>query len=217
DAEDVGTIHSDVTKVRQMLFNLLSNASKFTDNGDIRVLARRESDERGEWVVFAVEDTGIGMSEEQQSRVFQPFSQADASTTRKYGGTGLGLAITRSFTEMLGGDISLRSTVGVGTTFTVRIPAEAALAVGESGPDATAPEGAAQPVEGAEAEHPLVLVIDDEPVACEMFTRMLTREGVRCRAALDGETGIKLARELQPDLILLDVLMPSVDGWTVLS
>ena len=220
DAEDLGHMHSDVTKVRQMLFNLLSNASKFTEQGEIRLLARREHAADGDWMVFAVEDTGIGMDEEQQSRVFQPFSQADASTTRKYGGTGLGLAITRNFAEMLGGGITLRSEAGVGTTFTLRIPAEVeAIAAGQEGSDGAAVAPVARNADaGAEpVRDELVLVIDDEPVACEMFTRMLAREGVPCRAALDGESGLELARELRPDLIMLDVLMPSVDGWAVLS
>ena len=219
DAEDLGHMRSDLTKVRQMLFNLLSNASKFTEQGEIRLLARREHADDGNWMVFAVEDTGIGMSAEQQARVFQPFSQADASTTRKYGGTGLGLAITRNFAEMLGGSIALRSEVGVGTTFTLRLPAEVEpVEAGEDGEGAAAVAPVA-PGAGQAAGEPreLVLVIDDEPVACEMFTRMLAREGVPCRAALDGESGVQLARELRPDLILLDVLMPSVDGWAVLS
>lgn len=233
DASDLGAMHSDVTKVRQMLFNLLSNASKFTEQGDIRLLARRETGDDGrDWMVFAVEDTGIGMTPEQQARVFQPFSQADASTTRKYGGTGLGLAITRSFAQMLGGDIALRSTAGIGTTFTLRLPVDsnagtAALADGDDDHggghggelggdhgDRARQEDASR---GTESREPLVLVIDDEPVACEMITRMLAREGVHCRAALDGESGLQLARELAPDLVLLDVLMPRMDGWTVLS
>ena len=233
DASDLGAMHSDVTKVRQMLFNLLSNASKFTEQGDIRLLARRETGDDGrDWMVFAVEDTGIGMTPEQQARVFQPFSQADASTTRKYGGTGLGLAITRSFAQMLGGDIALRSTAGIGTTFTLRLPVDsnagtAALADGdddhggghggELGGDHGDRARQDDASRGTEPREPLVLVIDDEPVACEMITRMLAREGVHCRAALDGESGLQLARELAPDLVLLDVLMPRMDGWTVLS
>jgi CheY-like chemotaxis protein/anti-sigma regulatory factor (Ser/Thr protein kinase) len=223
DAGDLGTMHSDITKVRQMLFNLLGNASKFTEQGDIRLLARRESDGGREWMVFAVEDTGIGMDDEQQARVFQPFSQADASTTRKYGGPGLGLAITRSFAQMLGGEIALRSAAGVGTTFTLRLPVDsaagaAAVADGErDDADADAPPARANADNGADAHGPLVLVIDDEPAACEMTTRMLAREGVRCRAALDGESGLQLARELHPDMVMLDVLMPRMDGWTVLS
>ncbi len=229
EADNPGTMHSDLTKVRQMLFNLLGNASKFTEQGDIRLLARRESGADGrEWMVFAVEDTGIGMTPEQQARVFQPFSQADASTTRKYGGTGLGLAITRSFAQMLGGEIALRSTVGIGTTFTLRLPVDCSAGAGALADDgdgdgdghgraaATSPAPAGDG-DGAGGRAPLVLVIDDEPVACEMTTRMLAREGVHCRAALDGEAGLQLARELHPDLVLLDVLMPRMDGWAVLS
>src|SRR5690606_28221615 len=172
-----------------------------------------ETDDAGEWMVFAVEDTGIGMTPEQQARVFEPFSQADASTTRKYGGTGLGLAITRSFTQMLGGELTLASTPGVGTTFTLRLPVDSSDSlVAPADDDAGEAHG-----DAADAQAPLVLVIDDEPAACEMTARMLAREGLRCRTAQDGEAGLQLAADLRPDVILLDVLMPRMDGWTVLS
>jgi signal transduction histidine kinase/DNA-binding response OmpR family regulator len=214
EAAGLGTMHSDVTKVRQMLFNLLSNASKFTEHGEIRLRGRRERAGGREWLLFDVEDTGIGMTEEQQSRVFEPFSQADASTTRKYGGTGLGLAITRRFAQMLGGEILLRSVPGSGTTFTVRVPADAATTPAPDGePEADA--GSRQAAPGTRT--PTILLIDDEPGACDMISRMLAREGLRTVSANDGESGLRLARELRPALILLDVLMPSVDGWAVLS
>jgi len=118
-----GEMHSDVTKIRQVLFNLLSNAGKFTKNGTVTLAIRRDATVDGPMVNFDVRDTGIGMTPEQLARMFQAFSQADSSTTRKYGGTGLGLAITRKFAEMLGGTATVTSEVGKGSTFTVRLPA----------------------------------------------------------------------------------------------
>ena len=121
--EDCGDMHSDLTKVRQMLLNLLSNAAKFTENGTVALEVERGGGGAGEEIVFRVRDTGIGMTQEQLGRLFEPFTQADASTTRRYGGTGLGLTITRRFCEMLGGDIRVESEPSTGTTFTLRIPA----------------------------------------------------------------------------------------------
>ena len=124
---NLGTIHTDVTKVRQNLFNLLSNASKFTEQGTITLTVRREHISSTDRLTFTVQDTGIGMSAEQQAKLFQSFTQADSSTTRKYGGTGLGLAITRKFCEMMGGEIQVTSEPGVGSTFTFWIPAQVTL------------------------------------------------------------------------------------------
>ena len=121
--DDCGTMHADVTKIRQGLFNLLSNAAKFTEAGTITLDVARETVEGVDWVKFAVSDTGIGMRPKQMSKLFQAFSQAEASTTRKYGGTGLGLAISRHFCRMMGGDITVESEYGAGTTFTIRLPA----------------------------------------------------------------------------------------------
>jgi signal transduction histidine kinase len=122
-AADLGTMRSDQTKVRQALLNLLSNAAKFTRNGRITLAARRLTDDGGEWLEFKVSDTGIGMTREQMSRLFEAFSQADATTARDYGGTGLGLALTRRFCRMLGGDVSVESERGRGSTFAVTLPA----------------------------------------------------------------------------------------------
>jgi signal transduction histidine kinase len=118
--DDIGNMHADLTKVRQTLFNLLSNAAKFTDHGTISLTVARESDD---WLTFAVTDTGIGMTEEQLGRLFEAFSQAEASTRSKYGGTGLGLAISRHFCRLMGGDLTVESVYGQGSTFTVRLPA----------------------------------------------------------------------------------------------
>jgi signal transduction histidine kinase len=120
---DPGSMRSDLTKVRQMLLNLLSNASKFTEDGTVTLEISRSGDPGSEVVEFAVSDTGIGMSKEQMGRVFEAFAQAEASTTSKYGGTGLGLAITRKFCRMMGGDVSVESEPGVGSTFRLALPA----------------------------------------------------------------------------------------------
>jgi signal transduction histidine kinase len=123
-AANVGLMHADLTKVRQSLLNLLSNACKFTTQGRITLRVTRETGEGREWYVFYVHDTGIGMTTEQVGQLFQDFVQVDASTTRQYGGTGLGLAISQRFCRMMGGNISATSTVGQGSTFTIRLPME---------------------------------------------------------------------------------------------
>jgi signal transduction histidine kinase len=124
---DLGTIQADLTKTRQVLFNLLSNASKFTQQGNIWLEVTRQNIEDNEWIKFRVKDTGIGMSQVQIKRLFKPFTQADASTTRKYGGTGLGLAICQHFCQMMGGDITVESRLGEGSVFTFRLPAKPAI------------------------------------------------------------------------------------------
>ena len=218
-APDTGEMHADLTKVRQVLFNLLSNASKFTENGKIRFESRHEpgvaADAPG-WVVFKVADTGIGMTPEQLAKLFQPFVQADASTTRKYGGTGLGLAISKRFVEMMGGSVLAESEPNVGTTFTVRLPArvlkEAGITAVEAGGSAV--EHAANQAGGARTT---VLVIDDESAVRETVTRTLTADGIRVVGAADGEAGLRAARDIHPDLIILDVMMPKMDGWAVLT
>ncbi|MBV9173913.1 MAG: response regulator [Chloroflexi bacterium] len=214
----VGVMCTDVTKVRQTLFNLLSNAAKFTERGTITLaVARQTVPSNGDWVTFTVRDTGIGLKPEQIARLFQPFSQADASTTRKYGGTGLGLALSRRFCQMLGGDISVESEYGEGSTFRVRLPAVAAGGSHvEVRPLAPAPAGT-----GAEPEVPdeqnRVLVIDDDPTVCDMMKRNLEKEGFQVRSASDGQEGLRLARSMHPAAITLDVMMPRMDGWAVLA
>ena len=208
--EDLGEMRADVTKVRQTLFNLLSNASKFTENGTITLHAAREMVDDVPWIVFAVSDTGIGMSSEQLSKLFQAFTQADVSTTRKYGGTGLGLVITRRFCQMMGGDITVDSTEGVGTTFTMRLPAH----VGEQRPTAAA---TAEPVTLADASGGTALVIDDDAAASELLEAFFRKEGFAVAIATTGPDGLRMARELRPAIITLDVMMPGMDGWAVLT
>jgi len=132
-AEDVGYLLADQTRTRQVLFNLLSNACKFTECGLIRLEAERVIGETAAWIEVRVADTGIGMSREQIDRLYRPFMQADASTTRKYGGTGLGLLISRRLCHMMGGSLSVESQLGRGSTFTVRLPAEAESGVSDPG------------------------------------------------------------------------------------
>jgi CheY-like chemotaxis protein len=205
---DIGRIHADLTRVRQILFNLVSNAAKFTQRGRVglEVQAVRISGEP--WIEFSVADTGIGLTPEQQRRLFQSFSQADPSTSRKYGGTGLGLVISRRFAQMMGGDISLHSEFGRGSTFTVRLPRMGGAARPVPGPAPLSAELA--PVS------PLVLVVDDERGTRELIARGLEKEGFRILSAASGDEALRLAREKKPDVISLDVLMPGMDGWTVL-
>jgi signal transduction histidine kinase len=123
-ADGLGTMYTDLIKVRQGLVNLLGNASKFTEHGTIRLDTARQTADGADWMTFSVSDTGIGMTPEQMEKLFQPFLQAEASMTRKYGGTGLGLEITRRFCKILGGDITAKSKLGEGSTFTIQLPAE---------------------------------------------------------------------------------------------
>jgi CheY-like chemotaxis protein/nitrogen-specific signal transduction histidine kinase len=213
--KDLGTVHGDLTKIRQTLFNLLSNACKFTKQGTITLVAERDTGDTGDWIVFQVRDTGIGMTPEQQAKVFESFTQADESTTRTYGGTGLGLAITKSLCELMGGDIALRSAPGEGTTFTVRLPAAMRIA-----PDRTADAqvgNAEQSAAAVPAGAPIVLVVDDEPSARDLLKRHLERNGYAVHTASDGQQALQRVRELRPAVVTLDVLMPQMDGWAVLA
>ena len=211
--EDIGTMRTDLTKLRQTLFNLLSNASKFTEKGRIRLEITRRVDQM---VSFAVSDTGIGMTPEQTGKLFGEFVQADASTTRKYGGTGLGLAISRKFCRLLGGDITVQSVPGQGSAFTAILPAEGK----EPAPEPAAEEAAAPkaaPETRSPATRGTLLVIDDDPDSRDLLKRMLEKDGYAVLTASGGAEGLALAKEHQPELITLDVMMPSMDGWAVLS
>ncbi|MBE7183031.1 MAG: response regulator [Methylobacterium mesophilicum] len=204
---NLGRAHTDVVKIRQVLINLLSNAAKFTENGLITLAVSREASAKGDRITFRVKDTGLGMSAEQLARLFQRFTQADASTTRRFGGTGLGLAITKAFTDMLGGEVTVESEPDMGSTFTVSIPAE----LGQ--PRVVDGETEIKPVESQED---LVLVIDDDASTRDLLARFLGKEGFSVREASDGKTGLVLADALKPKVILLDVTMPRMDGWEVL-
>ncbi|HSU56587.1 MAG TPA: response regulator, partial [Candidatus Dormibacteraeota bacterium] len=210
--QDIGAMRADQTKVRQALLNLLSNANKFTENGIVRLEVRRAAplNSHPSTINFIVSDTGIGMTPEQMSRLFQAFTQADSSTARKYGGTGLGLAITRQFCELMGGSVDVQSEPGKGSTFTIRLPAE----VTKTKPTETAKTS---PVTIHHANGPRVLVIDDDPNAHRLIERTLKHEGYTLHFASNAKEGLRLARELRPAAITLDVMMPETDGWSVLS
>jgi signal transduction histidine kinase/DNA-binding response OmpR family regulator len=222
--ETVGTMRADLTKLRQSLFNLLSNASKFTKNGLITLSAKRETDAGTDTVVFSISDTGIGMSPEQLSKLFQAFSQAHATANQEFGGTGLGLVITRQFCQLMGGDVSVESASGKGTTFTVRLPAVVSDQSPAAAHEALPQEALTQPAQPAagppvENAQPLgrILVIDDDPSVGDLVRRFLGKEGFQVVTAAGGEEGLRLAAEMRPDIITLDALMPGMDGWTVLS
>ncbi|MBA2688332.1 MAG: response regulator [Gemmatimonadaceae bacterium] len=223
-ASDLGTMYADQIKVRQGLFNLLSNAAKFTHAGIVTLNAERQRMDSRDWIVFRVTDTGIGLSPEQIIKLFQDFTQADASTTRKFGGTGLGLALTRRFCQMMGGDVTLHSVLGEGSTFTIKLPMHVVQL--EKGPDdasilAVSPVVfSANGVDSANSlpePHTCVLVIDDDDAQRDLMQRFLSKEGFCVRGAASGIDGLRLARLLKPVAITLDVMMPEMDGWTVLE
>ena len=216
--DNLGRAHQDVTKVRQALLNLMSNAAKFTHEGTVTLKVERERVDDVDWLTLAVKDTGIGIAADKLDSVFDEFSQADSSTTRDYGGTGLGLAISRRFCKLLGGDLTLTSQPGAGSTFTVRLPA---LLPGEDVPaDALSPTAAE--VEPATTDRlnakpgSTILVIDDDTEACDIIRRILEKDGFSVVTAPGGEEGLRLAHKLKPAAITLDVMMPDMDGWSVL-
>ena len=209
----LGLMHADQMRVRQALLNLLSNANKFTERGTVTINARQQDENGQSWITIAVTDSGIGMTAEQMGKLFQEFSQADSSTTRKYGGTGLGLAISRRFCQMMGGDISVESEPGRGSTFTIRLP----RITGHVREVAATQDGLARSRSEASLEAPLILVVDDDRTVREVIKRFLERAGYAVVTASDGHEGLRLARELGPAAITLDVLMPNLDGWTVLA
>jgi signal transduction histidine kinase/ActR/RegA family two-component response regulator len=213
--DEVGMMRADVTKVRQILFNLLSNACKFTDQGTITLDVQQREAEGQDWIRFQVTDTGIGIDPQQQANLFQEFAQADTSIARKYGGTGLGLAITHRFVRLMKGHISVESQPGRGSVFTVSLPAQAKmdavdLVRGEGNrdhPDASP---------GMKGDRETVLVIDDDSTVRDLMSRFLGRLGFNVIAVRDGEEGLRLARQVHPIVITLDVIMPDCDGWSVL-
>ncbi len=216
-AANLGVLHADVTKVRQTLFNLLSNAAKFTHEGRITLSVTRSAQHGRDFVHFRVADTGIGMTQEQLGKLFQAFVQADASTTRKYGGTGLGLAISRKFCQLMGGDITVESEPGKGTVFTASIPLRVEDPSKSRPPFPALSAAAPAPATTGDTTGPLILAVDDDPAVLDLLTRNLNREGYAVRTASNGRDALTLAKQLKPRLITLDVMMPSMDGWSVLT
>jgi GAF domain-containing protein/DNA-binding response OmpR family regulator/anti-sigma regulatory factor (Ser/Thr protein kinase) len=208
-AADLGNVHADQTRFRQALLNLASNANKFTEQGTVTIAARPQRD----WITVAVADTGIGMTPEQMGKLFQEFSQASSTTASKYGGTGLGLAISRHFCRMMGGDITVESNPGAGSTFTIRLPR---IVQNEQ---ARLTQAHAEPVHATDEDRqaPLILVVDDDATVRELVERHLERSGFAVATACGGREGLRLVRELRPAAVTLDVMMPDLDGWTVLA
>src|ERR1700722_7854467 len=214
-SDGLGHMHADITKVRQIVFNLLSNACKFTEHGTIGMHVDRPEAEAQPWIRFRIRDTGIGISPEQQENLFKEFSQADVSIVRRYGGTGLGLAISSRFAQMMGGHITVESEPGKGSTFTLLLPAYVT----------TEPTGAAKPKQFSspavadlelKPQPKTILLIDDDPAERELMHRSLTKSGFNVVAVADGEEGIRIAKRLHPRVITLDVMLPGIDGWEVL-
>jgi PAS domain S-box-containing protein len=219
---NLGIMHADLTKVRQSLFNLLSNAAKFTEKGQVRLDVEKQTNDKdsADWIVFSVRDTGIGMTPEQLHKLFQAFSQADASTTRKYGGTGLGLAITKRFSTLMGGDVTVESEFGKGTTFTLTLP----LTVKTVKKTSSIPMSTLglnvipSPLPSIKTNAgKSVLVVDDDPSMREFLHHTLSRKGYDVLHAANGQQCLKLAEEHSPAFITLDVDMPEMDGWSVLT
>ena len=210
---DIGTMFADVTKVRQSLFNLISNASKFTQNGKITLTLNRYLQESEEWISMQIQDTGIGMTPEQLAKLFKPFSQADSSTTRKYGGTGLGLVITQKFAQMMGGAIGIESELGVGTAFTIKLPVQVRDRENDIVEDTEESSANSSNIFSGKK----ILVIDDDPTTHDLIRHFLEPEGFNIIATTDPEEGSRWAKEQKPDGIILDVIMPKMDGWAVLT
>ncbi len=209
--DDIGSLRTDLTKLKQCLINLLSNAAKFTKGGAVTLrVSRVDSDDGFPHVVFAVQDSGIGMTEEQIGRLFQAFTQADSSTTRNFGGTGLGLTITRHFITMLGGSIEVTSTPGQGSTFTIDLPDRAGISPKD--------DDVIDVDDGMRAASAVtVLIVDDDDAVHDVLSATLGREGYLLLHARDGAEALTIMRRTPPDVVTLDVQMPKVDGWSVLG
>jgi CheY-like chemotaxis protein/signal transduction histidine kinase len=227
------TISSDRRKIEQILTNLLGNAVKFTTHGSVRLqigTAPAETRfERGDLsagraLAIIVRDTGIGIAPEHQRGVFVPFEQVDARPNRRYGGTGLGLSIARELSALLGGELQLQSTPGSGSTFTCYLPCAAAATIAAVPPASSAesapahtPIASTTRTEATQTPSSCVLVIEDDPVFAEAVCQIVQSQGLQCLLAVDGQTGLRLAKELIPDGIILDVRLPDVDGFAVME
>jgi signal transduction histidine kinase/CheY-like chemotaxis protein len=207
--ENIGTMHADLTKIRQSLFNLLSNASKFTDHGDINLSIERYTKVSQDWISMKVTDSGIGMTPEQLTKLFKAFSQAESSTTRKYGGTGLGLNITKRFCQMMGGDVTVESIYGQGTTFIIDLPSTVI--------DKNKTEPVIQITKIDNPGSKTILVIDDDPASGDLIKKSFVPQGCNVISTTQPEEGLSLAKQHHPDLIILDIIMPTIDGWNILS
>ncbi len=204
----IDSVHADSMRLRQVLLNLLSNACKFTKQGTVTLTASTVSRNKREWIEIAVTDTGIGLTADQLDHIFEEFAQADATTTRQYGGTGLGLAISRRLCRMMGGDVTVTSEPGKGSTFTVFLPVGAGRDTSQS---------LALYTETRTSDGGVILVIDDDATARELIAAHLSSRGFSVETAVNGAQGLRKAHELRPTAITLDIMMPDIDGWAVLA
>jgi nitrogen-specific signal transduction histidine kinase/CheY-like chemotaxis protein len=201
-------IVTDRDRLQQILVNLLSNAVKFTDKGAITVTTHRQDTQ----IAIAVADTGIGIPQEALERIFEEFHQVDSSSTRQYGGTGLGLSISRHFAHLLGGSLTVQSTVGVGSTFTVTLPLRYEATASSPVTATFSPEDAL----AIAKSHKVVLAIDDDPNVIDLLRENLSDAGYVVIGAENGNAGLQKARALKPFAIILDIMMPQQDGWQML-
>jgi len=204
----MGSMSQDETKLRQCLTNFLSNGFKFTKNGTVTLDVKSKMVGDVEFIDFAVIDTGAGMSPEGVAKVFEEYTQAERSTSANYGGTGLGLPISKKFAEMMGGDVIVTSEEGVGSVFTMSVPREC-------------PEYSEDEVEGnvinLDDQDNLVVLVDDDVAMHDLIKRTISKLNLTLLGATNSEKGMELIREVKPKLILLDVLMPGRDGWSLLK
>ena len=215
-SDQVGMMRADITKVRQILFNLLSNACKFTDHGTVSIDISQNTNHGQDWICFRVSDTGIGITAQQKANLFKEFAQADTSISRKYGGTGLGLAITHRFVQLMKGRISVESEPGKGSTFTVYLPAEVRIDAPEPAQSENSGESRDKSRQD-KVDHDTVLVIDDDAAVRDLMSRYLGKLGLNVIAVASGEEGVRLAKQVRPLVITLDVILPDCDGWSVLN
>ncbi len=215
--KQLDTVTADQTRVKQIILNLISNACKFTERGEITLKVEKKKNKSGDLIAISVSDTGIGMTKEQMNRLFNSFVQADSSTTRKYGGTGLGLTISKQLAIMMGGDVTVRSEMNKGTTFTATFLADYLGASEDIKNKKLTQSSLIENVVSIENQNAkTILIIDDDPTVSELIKRQLTKDAYNVVIANNGKEGIELARKIKPNLITLDILMPEMDGWSVL-
>jgi CheY-like chemotaxis protein/two-component sensor histidine kinase len=214
--DGIGFVNADITRTKQIVLNLISNAAKFCKDGEISITVKSKKKNEDELIEIYVKDAGIGMTQEQMDKLFHAFTQADASTTRKYGGTGLGLTIVQNLAKLMGGDVSVSSEMGKGTTFSVSfLNVEKSDSEENSVEDIESLNKKTAEISKTDGKQ-TILVIDDDPTIRDLMTRHLEKNNFSVLKALDGAQGIKMAREYKPDAITLDILMPDLDGWSVL-
>ena len=204
----MGSMSQDETKLRQCITNFLSNGFKFTKNGTVTLDVKSRMIDDVEFIDFAVIDTGAGMSPEGVAKVFEEYTQAERSTSANYGGTGLGLPISKKFAEMMGGDVVVTSEEGVGSTFTMSVPREC--------PEYSEDEVDANVINLDDQDN-LVVLVDDDVAMHDLIKRTISKLNLTLLGATNSEKGMELIREVKPKLILLDVLMPGRDGWSLLK